>query len=302
MTRGIAALALSLLSVGADAQPAAERRLIGRVVDQDGAGLRDSFVTLRPAQQAGLPELETVVDDQGRFRFDAVPPGAYRVAGHLRGFQPSQSTVVVARDRDTEVTVVMSVEAVGRCPGPFPHAVSFRTGIGESLPIAFLTVGRPGRRPESVAVPPSGSPQCFAPTAEDQVTLDVLGYGEHIIKRAGLDPRDIAWNITIEPSPASRLGRTSRSQVTGQVRGRVFDEQGASIPDASVSFQPVDPRAGLSPFEAVTDSRGRFDFIGVRPGAYRVTGKALGFETTVFTQEVIAGVETEVTVVVRRRD
>jgi hypothetical protein len=88
---------------------------------------------------------------------------------------------------------------------------------------------------------------------------------------------------------------------TGQIRGRVFDEHGASIPDASVSFQPLDPRSGLTPFEAVADSRGRFDFAGVPPGTYRVTGKALGFETTVMIQEVAAGVETEVTVVVRRR-
>ena len=89
--------------------------------------------------------------------------------------------------------------------------------------------------------------------------------------------------------------------VTGQIRGRVFDEYGASIPDASVSFQPLDPRSGLTPFEAVADSRGRFDFIAVRPGTYRVTGKALGYETTVMIQEVAASVETEVTVVLRRR-
>ena len=92
-----------------------------------------------------------------------------------------------------------------------------------------------------------------------------------------------------------------RTPVTGQIRGRVFDEFGASIPDASVSFEPVDPRSGLAPFSVVTDSRGRFDFIRVRLGTYRVTGKALGYETTVITYDVVAGVENEVTVIVRRR-
>jgi hypothetical protein len=109
----------------------------------------------------------------------------------------------------------------------------------------------------------------------------------------------VTWQMPVEPSPASR-GRTIRSSVSGQIRGRVFDEYGASIPDASVSFEPLDPRSGLTPFGAVTDSRGRFDFLA-RPGIYRVTGRALGFETTVITQEVLAGEETEVTIVVRRR-
>ena len=89
--------------------------------------------------------------------------------------------------------------------------------------------------------------------------------------------------------------------VTAQIRGRVFDELGASIPDATVSFQPLDPRSGLTPFEAVADSRGRFDFARIRPGTYRVTCKALGYETTVTTYEVVAGVENDITVVVRRR-
>jgi hypothetical protein len=151
-------------------------------------------------------------------------------------------------------------------------------------------------------VPPTGSPDhCFAPATEDHVTLDVLGYGEHVLKPAGVEPGKVTWQIAIEPSAASPVGRATRASATGHVRGRVFDEFGASIPDASVSFQPVDPRSGLIPFEAVADSRGRFDFIRVRPGTYRVTGKALGFETTVMTQEVAAGVETDVTVVVRRR-
>src|SRR5688500_9271124 len=75
------------------------------------------------------------------------------------------------------------------------------------------------------------------------------------------EPGKATWQIAIEPSAASRAGRTTRAAATGHVRGRVFDEFGASIPDASVSFQPLDPRSGLTPFEAVADSRGRFDFI-----------------------------------------
>jgi len=85
----------------------------------------------------------------------------------------------------------------------------------------------------------------------------------------------------------------------GQVRGRVFDEYGASIPDATVLFQPADPRSGLTEFGAVADSRGRFDFEGVRPGTYRVTCRARGYEITVAVEEVKPGVQTEVTLTMR---
>ena len=97
------------------------------------------------------------------------------------------------------------------------------------------------------------------------------------------------------------LKTTHAASATGHIRGRVFDEYGASIPDGSVSFEPVDPRSGLMSFRTVADSRGRFDFIGVRPGTYRITAKVPGFETTIMVQEVPAGMETDVTVVVRRR-
>ncbi len=89
--------------------------------------------------------------------------------------------------------------------------------------------------------------------------------------------------------------------VTAQVRGRVFDEYGASIPDASIVFEPLAPDSALARSEVRADARGRFDFIGVAPGTYRVTGRAFGFEATVMVQQVIAGKENEVTIVVRRR-
>jgi len=89
------------------------------------------------------------------------------------------------------------------------------------------------------------------------------------------------------------------AEATGQVRGRVFDEYGGSIPDAAFLFQPADSRSGLPEFGGVADGRGRFDFEGVRPGMYRVTGRALGYATTVEVHEVRPGVQTEVTIVLR---
>ena len=130
-----------------------------------------------------------------------------------------------------------------------------------------------------------------------QAVALILLFGS--VAAAGRPQQSIGVSVLVAIEQILKQAR--RVTVTAQIRGRVFDEFGASIPDASVSFEPLDPRSGLAPFDAVADSRGRFDFAGIRPGTYRVTCKAIGFETTVITYEVVAGVENDLYVVVRRR-
>ena len=89
------------------------------------------------------------------------------------------------------------------------------------------------------------------------------------------------------------------SQTLGQVRGRVFDEFGASLPDAVVEFEPADPASGLKRFGATADSRGRFDFEAVPPGSYKVSARARGYETTTIVEELKPGVQSEVTIVLK---
>jgi len=95
------------------------------------------------------------------------------------------------------------------------------------------------------------------------------------------------------------FARHLRPQAVAQVRGRVFDQYGASIPDATVWFEPADPGSGLRAFHAIADGRGRFDFESVRTGRYRVTGRALGYETFVSIEDVQVGLQNEVTLILR---
>ena len=149
----VVALVFSLVSV------------VGRVVGVDGAGIPGAFVTIRPLQQSsGFPELEMLTDGAGRFRLERIPSGRYRVAAHLVGFELTSSTVEVAADRDTEISLVMTPAPIHECGSAFPPLVRIRTRNGEPLPTAFLTVTRAGRRPLSEPVLPTGSPgACFVP-------------------------------------------------------------------------------------------------------------------------------------------
>jgi hypothetical protein len=294
-------LALLLVSAVAEAQTT-HGQVTGRTVDESGAPIPGVFVTVRPAAPAaGLVEREALSDETGRVWFDDIPPGSYRVAGHLFGSHLALANIEVPVTGRTEVSLVMAIAPITECvvvsPGP---PIEFRTKSGEQLPTAYVTVTREGRRPRSVWVMPTGQPDfCSPPEAADQVTLDVLGYGEHLLKRAGVDPAKVTWRRAIEPTAASRAARKKPGQPLGQVRGRVFDEYGASIPDATIVFTALDPDSGVTEFGTTADSRGRFDFGGVRTGTYRVTCRALGYETSVAIQEVKPGVQTEVTMTMR---
>jgi hypothetical protein len=296
------ALALVLLLVPAGGAAQGTRgHIAGTTLGESGAPIPGAFVTIRPGKAAAGPvELEVFSDESGRFRFDDIPPGTYRVAAHLFGFHVATSDVEVPAGRGADVALVMAAAPVAECVASFRPAVEFTTRRGEQLPAAYLTVMREGRHPRSYEVLPTGRPDpCFSPAAADRVSLDVFGYGEHVLKRAGEDPATVTWQVAIDPTPAARAGRTPPGPAQGQVRGRVFDVYAGSIPDASVRFQPVDPQSGLPEFGAVADARGRFDFEGVRTGTYRVTCRVRGYETSVAVHEVRPGVQNEVTLVMR---
>ena len=298
--RNAIALALLLVPAGAAAQ-ATRGQIAGRAIDESGAPIPGAFVTMRPSKPAaGHVELEVLSDESGRFRFDDIPPGSYRIATHQFGFHLTISNVEAPVARGADVSLVMTAAPIVECVPSFRAPVEFRTRSGDQLPTAYLTVTSEGGRTRSYEVLPTGRPDpCFSPAVADHVSLDVLGYGEHVLKRAGEDSAMLTWQVAIDPTAASRTGRTKPGPAQGQVRGRVFDVYGASIPDASVLFQPVDPRSGLTAFGAVADARGRFDFDGVRTGTYRVTCRVRGYETSVAIHEVRPGVQNEVTLIVR---
>ncbi len=57
------------------------------------------------------------------------------------------------------------------------------------------------------------------------------------------------------------------AQVSGQIRGTVIDEEEKGL--GGVKVEASEPNAGTR--GATTDKEGRFRFVGLRPGVYKVT-------------------------------
>jgi uncharacterized GH25 family protein len=74
----------------------------------------------------------------------------------------------------------------------------------------------------------------------------------------------------------------ARAQVSGQIRGTVIDEEGKGL--AGVKVEASEPSAGKR--GGVSDKEGRFRFVALRPGVYKVT----------FTMDSHADVEKNATV------
>lgn len=193
------------------------------------------------------------------------------------------------------------------------HLETYAAPTGCGSAVVPLLGGSAGEVPDRYAsaspatTPPRVPVQAIIGTADTivpraQVDALVRGAGERVTVRVVDDaghfdliaPDGEAWAVLRES-----LRAVLPARAFGQVRGRVFDEFGASIPDAAVVFESAEPQSGLTGFRTVADARGRFDFEGVPTGTYRVTCQARGYETTVAVHEVKPGVQTEVTLTMR---
>ncbi len=96
-------------SVTAEPPPGpAKGRVVGALKDESGAVVRGGSVEAR-ALDSGMAT-SVVTDDQGRFAFDGLPAGRYRVSAFSPGFAPLvREDVVVGAGADTVVDLVLAI-------------------------------------------------------------------------------------------------------------------------------------------------------------------------------------------------
>jgi carboxypeptidase family protein len=104
----LAAVAFTVAVMPAFAQTTG--RLVGSIVDAQGAVLPGVTVTVTSPQLQGANT--TVTDATGQFRFPALPPGAYGVKAELAGFKTFEENVRVAIDQTITLNLKMQLAGV----------------------------------------------------------------------------------------------------------------------------------------------------------------------------------------------
>jgi len=94
-----------LLAFGRPAQAQDTGRVTGRVLDQTGAALPGVSIDLI----VDARERATTTDDQGRYRFEAVPPGRGELTYRLLNFSVLRRNVVVADGGSALADIVLTL-------------------------------------------------------------------------------------------------------------------------------------------------------------------------------------------------
>jgi protocatechuate 3,4-dioxygenase beta subunit len=306
---------LLLSQAAATSTPTATGRIAGRIV-ADGANtpIAGAMVTLfpslppRPARPMAPGRMmwrpiQTQTDDDGRFVFEKVAAGAYRVDVQKTGFagvgEPGRApTTDVAAGKTTDVTVTLQKGGV--------IAGKVLDAQGEPLPDVRMMAMR---RLDRQAMPPQAANAIFlAPAAASgqQQTNDLgefrlanLAPGEYYVAampnggmpfggpgttptatgKASLTTYYPGTNDQAAASPIKvTAGDTVYNIVFGmqsapgfRITGQVVDENGAAVSGAMVMLMPARPVGGFNPpNHATSGENGRFTFVDIPSASYRV--------------------------------
>jgi hypothetical protein len=194
----------------------------------------------------------TLTDDQGRYRFDALSPGQYLVAGVASAITIPEAIVAAYRvardDRPSSLTAAVSTSGA---PVPSSNAAA-TTGPLRTLewrgPVGAVSSGAGPDDPPELAVYRT----TFYPAATDPAAASPLM----------VDPGAALDNIDLDFHPV----RSAR--VTGTALGPKGPMAHTGIRLVSTSADLLTSDRGFESAITATDASGRFVMLGVPPGLY----------------------------------
>lgn len=297
-------LALSMSQAAPTTPAATTGRIAGQVTVEGAntpvAGARIMLMPgARPTQPMGIPP-QTLSDQHGRFVFDRLAPGSYRVDVQKTGFAPlveprRAQTVQVSAGQTTELALHLQKGAV--ITGKLLDAAGEPATDVRIMTMHRINVGRPGAAEVRLipapgggqtndlgefriaglapgeyyvaAMPRGGSPfggPAVMPTAN--ATANITTSYPGTINQAAAQTINVAAGETVE-----NIVFNLQSVPAFRVSGRVVDENGAPVAGAMVMLIAGEPRANafMGPTgNARTGDDGRFAISEVPSGAYRL--------------------------------
>ncbi|HIE51078.1 MAG TPA: carboxypeptidase regulatory-like domain-containing protein [Armatimonadetes bacterium] len=267
--------------------------LSGRVVDNAGWPMAEAIVTVRGTA------LSTTSDQEGRFSFEALPPGNYVLAATV--LQPTntlsgESPVRVAADQSTEVLIVVQ-------PG-LPPAGGEISGFVVDLNGELVI----GAEVQLHGLVPEGVPTTTHTGVQGGFSFQNVPPGEYelvatVVGVEGQQLRGVRTGVRVGSRTEERLAQNAHIVVaplnqTGQIIGRVTDEELLPLPGAKVVAELLLPDRNMAIVHLVTytDTTGYFA-LGEVPSPWRgvrLIASAPGFANEIRTVNVLIGDTVEV--------
>jgi len=311
----LASVAVTLVVQSAPAAPPGG--ISGIVIDESThLGVAGARVAIGPADESPAPPNhlpETTTDAGGRYAFNDIAPGHYRVSAHKDGFAlPVNETVMPVIDLvagDHIANVVVAMQHAGVVSG------TVLTPSGE--PMVNATVSALLKRLDVVGVPTSSrdraatgapdGPPILMPLgssttdARGEFRIDNLPAGDYLVAALAdpADARSSGAGTTYYPGTTDESAADAVSVQTGritahvdlrlaivqtfQVSGVIVDTAGVPVADAAVLLMP-DIRNDVSLTSFVTsahssvraDANGVFVINGIPAGAYILESPTAG--------------------------
>lgn len=260
-------------------------KLRGRVVDADGEGLEGARVS------GPRDDLFAITDPDGAFHLEGVPREPFMLSVGLEGYRHVDlSGVTVELDRPLEIVLEPAVSVSGQVIGP----------RGEPATDAKVRLTRRGRRT-------GWSRSGRGVDSEGRFRFDDQAPGKVILSVESSE--GVTEPLTVELDPAEPLELRFELRPGATLEGRLTDADGAGVVEADIVLEPNRPGAlekqrdfSEAP-RAKTDGDGRFAFLGLAAGRYRLSAEHPDFEPIAEVIDLQAGVGRSVELVFdRRRD